>query len=501
LLVIELQFSKQRFLSTCRLWVFDHSTLVHQLNLAGGEVAVHDHKGERMDTFASFQASVAGLSVYGSCRDSGDIIQVHIGNNTSTSRISPVHIRWPSGLQTRPLSTMVLGCSRDRSLLIATSAARDSEFFTHLFHVSPTGEATLVAGDPEPQEHAEEEDEDSDSYEWVDISEGMTGARPLVHLERWKVEASGHLIGFTRDSHVVRLQLSMPVPPALLQADTNNAEGISFTSCEAAQLRQDLGGLLASGEGADVQLKCAEGRVLRAHSHLLLARWEYYRVLQRNLQAGMTGGGSTGEVDVSEHSAATMQLVLQHLYTGRVQLPAPAAAAQEAPTRAGSAGGGSKQKGGTGSRASRKRDAQGDAKPGTQAGSSSSSSQADNTNQALPGGVSELMALRCAADALLLPELRDACLTAIQQQLRPDNALPLLLAAHQANLESLEAAVMAYAVQHIRGMWVALVSSPSGMVQQPYVLNQSSHKPCADESRCKAKILHLACATFLNGSY
>jgi hypothetical protein len=59
-----------------------------------------------------------------------------------------------------------------------------------------------------------------------------------------------------------------------------------------------------------------------------------------------------------------------------------------------------------------------------------------------------------AADALLLPDLRDACLQVTQQQLSPDNALSLLLAAHQANLEALEAAVMEYAVQHIRGMWL-----------------------------------------------
>jgi hypothetical protein len=202
-----------------------------------------------------------------------------------------------------------------------------------------------------------------------------------------------------------------------------------------------------------VQLRCAEGVVLKAHSAVLLARWEYYRVLQRNLQAGMTGNGSAGEVDVSEHSAATMQLVLQHLYTGRVQL-APAAAAEGPPSSAaaGAADGGSKKKGGTGSRGSRKRDAQGDAKPAAQAGSGSQADSISSEAEMPPRGVPELVVLVRAADALLLPDLRDACLTAIQQQLAPHNALPLLLAAHQANLESLEQAIMGYTVQHIRGM-------------------------------------------------
>jgi hypothetical protein len=301
----------------------------------------------------------------------------------------------------------------------------------------------------------------------------MPGTKPKVHLVYWQLDASGHLIGFTADGHVVRLELSMPVPPALLQADTSSSEGISFTSCEMTEFRQDWANLLTSGEGADVQLRCAEGAVVRAHSAVLLARWEYYRVLQRNLQAGMTGGGAAGEVDVSEHSAATMQLVLQHLYTGKVQLEAPPPGDRSNSIAGGPNREGQEQEGAAagGSKASRKRDAQGELKapapgeptPGTtdslSQGATSSSSAAAAPAGAAAGAAPEpldsapfvLVPLMRAADALLLPDLHDACLEVAQQQLAPDNALPLLLAAHQAQLELLEKEVMAYVVKNIRG--------------------------------------------------
>jgi hypothetical protein len=220
-------------------------------------------------------------------------------------------------------------------------------------------------------------------------------------------------------------------------------------------LTGDWGALLASGEGADVQLRCAEGAVLKAHSAVLLARWEYYRVLQRNIAAGMTGGVVAGEVDVGEHTSATIQLVLQYLYTDRVQLPelstsqAPDAGAPRA-EQAGGSGAATATAGHTPvRRSSRKRDAQGVIR---QAGDASEG--AAGTAHADPAGqeVAQLILVMRAADALLLPDLCQVCLRLMQQQqLEPDNTLPLLLAAHQAQVEVLERAVMGYVVRNIRG--------------------------------------------------
>jgi hypothetical protein len=197
--------------------------------------------------------------------------------------------------------------------------------------------------------------------------------------------------------------------------------------------------------------------VVSAHSQVLLARWEYYRLLQRNISAGMTGGGSAGEVDVSEHSADSMQLVLQHLYTGRVQLSLQKVAGNRAKAGEASAGGSGnpepKQTAAAGgSTASRKRDAQGETKNRT--GEASESLCAHSAAAAAASSVadsSQLLAVLRAADALLLPDLRDECLRHTQRQLSPENALPLLLAAHEAQLELLQKVVMAYVVKDIRG--------------------------------------------------
>jgi hypothetical protein len=148
-----------------------------------------------------------------------------------------------------------------------------------------------------------------------------------------------------------------------------------------------------------------------------------------------------------------MQLVLQHLYTGRVQLPvvSECTTSNAVVSEQGVQGAVSEDHNqGLGGRASRKRDADGAVKATTHAtegGSSSMSSAAP----LLGGHLSQLVPLIRAADALLLPDLRDSCLKAAHQQMAPDNALPLLLAAHQARVGPLEEAAMAYAVQHARG--------------------------------------------------
>jgi hypothetical protein len=177
------------------------------------------------------------------------------------------------------------------------------------------------------------------------------------------------------------------------------------------------------------------------------------------MQARMTWSASAGQVDVKQHTATTMQLLLQHLYTGRVQLEAPSAAAQGPPSSTtAQASGGRKVQNGSASVGSRKRDAQGDAKPAGQAGSSGLGINTMQGADNLPKASSELLQLMSAADGYLLQDLCSACQTVLLQQLSTDSALPLLLAAHQAHLQPLKQALMEFVMQHIQGMMSDLKS-------------------------------------------
>jgi hypothetical protein len=358
---------------------------------------------------------------------------------------------------------VVLACSKEGALLLATVDGEDMDaeepaFLYRIFHVALDGTASVVVGGGVREGEEDDDDEGgADLWEGMSFPEGEEWTLTHHKLTWPAVDANGRIIGFSTSGHVVRVELSTPVLPGHLQPVQTDKDssltGISFASCEPAQLRQDWGALLASGEGADVELRCAEGAVVKAHSAVLLARWEYYRLLQRNVAAGMSG--SAGEVDVSEHSAATMQLVLQHLYTGRVHL-APAAAADSPVTSpaavAGSSNGTRGKRGAAGSKGSRKRDAHGATKAA--AAGEADISQGDAVQQAPQSAgapLVQLVPVMRAADALLLPDLRDACLKVAQQQLAPDNALPLLLAAHEAHIAALEAAAMEFTLKHIKG--------------------------------------------------
>jgi hypothetical protein len=91
-----------------------------------------------------------------------------------------------------------------------------------------------------------------------------------------------------------------------------------------------------------------------------------------------------------------------------------------------------------------------------------------------------------AADALLLPDLLDACLKVAQQQLSPGNALQILVAAHQAGIEPLKAAAHAYVVQHYKGMatnqqhpdaLTKLMVSPTSTLHAFWQLSSASYCP------------------------
>jgi hypothetical protein len=265
------------------------------------------------------------------------------------------------------------------------------------------------------------------------------------------------------------------------------------------RLGMDLINLLASGEGADVELKCSDGAVLKAHSAVLLARWEYYGVLQRNIAAGMAGGVVTGVVDVSEHSAATMNIILHYLYGARLPCEmlfgdsdADAGVPGTQPTSTtdvASNAGVSTNPSGTSSSQGHKRDAEGNIKlppvsstGNNQGGQAAADSCPDGSKAApdcnstgittaelescgdcnaidktaceredLEGFWTQLMRLMHAGDVLLLPHLLKDCAHVVKTQLYPHVALSVLLKAHQNKVKPMGEAALSYAADHFHG--------------------------------------------------
>jgi hypothetical protein len=397
---------------------------------------------------------------------------IRVQADGTSSSCTPVSITWPDGLDASSKPKQIMGCSKEGALLIAAAVnarRQDNQRpswipdLTAIFHVSPTGQATLVADVGNRSRQGQDEGLCADM--WDGFAALNDSNLPPDKLSCCTLDARGHIVGFTTGGLVIRVELSTSVLPAHLQPEPeikakDGTADISFASCELQQIAQDWGALLASGQGADVQLRCAEGEVVSAHSAVLLARCEYYRALHRTIEAGMTGS-VVGEIDVSDHSSSTIRLVLQHLYTGRVELAAAAAAAAE-PSSAHQAhqAGCSDVGGPPASRASSlsralhmKLDVRGSPTKAGEGGSSSSSSFSPRRTRApLSDQLAALLQLMRAADALLLPDLHQACLHLVQQQqLSPDNALPLLLAAHEAQLGTLEDAVLDYTVKHVTG--------------------------------------------------
>jgi hypothetical protein len=210
-----------------------------------------------------------------------------------------------------------------------------------------------------------------------------------------------------------------------------------------------------------VELRCAGGAVLRAHSQVLLARCKFFRSKQSS------GLGHEEEVDLPGHTAATMACVLQFLYTGRASLQqgkgdaAAQRSVQAAPPASNASGG-----------------AEG------QAHTTGPSTPADLlvTGQHLRTvpyfqGLSEhdpvllVPLLMVAADQLQLPDLHEACLQLAQRQLSPRTALPWLLAAHMGKLEALQKAAFEYVAANYAGKGEGEAGSNHGRpCRQPIML-------------------------------
>jgi hypothetical protein len=549
---------------TCRLWLHTDDDGMWELCLKTSKVQRVMTEGvSSLVMGPNLGGQLCGYGILGD-----DIVCAQMGPDGSIASCTPLVIKWPEGFGDGRWSTQILGCSMDGSLLIAAGIGdsddesdedeneeeeeeEDSEdgdpvTLSVIFHVTAAGKATVVVGsaegvgddsDNDSNSHQENRDQgsehsssDSDgSEEPVDVWEGMTIAEGVTCVPEnfydWTLDASGAIIGFTCTGHVIRVELAQPLIPAHLQAESaanrDKKPGINFESCRAAQLRADWGDLLASGEGADVQLRCAEGAVVKAHALVLLARWEYYRVLQRSIAAGMTGGRAPGEVDVSEHSAATVQLILQHLYTGRVQLLGAHSTHHTLGNGNNSSSSSSTRSDGPAGAGGRGNQEVESAAAANSSGASSQESEA--TTEAVPGGacstggllemqqcgasgppskhlqcdcgsqsgpseqqslllgqhLAQLVPLARAADALLLPDLRDACLKVAQQELAPGNALPLLLAAHEAQVSPLQTAALEYTLNHIKGgstLPVPVCLSPAEVYQ--------SKNPASLEGHC-----------------
>jgi hypothetical protein len=176
----------------------------------------------------------------------------------------------------------------------------------------------------------------------------------------------------------------------------------------------DMGALLQSGEWRDVDVRCTGSQVIWAHHLVLSARWQWFRSKHGfSISAAGEAGAATADsdtglageqhqrvvatVDASEHSAATMRLVLQHLYTGRVSL----------------------------------------------------------LQHGTDDPISQLPLLLVAASYFQLPDLHTACLQLAEQHLSPASALQWLVAAHQSGQQELEQAAMAYTVANIQGVLLA----------------------------------------------
>jgi hypothetical protein len=238
-------------------------------------------------------------------------------------------------------------------------------------------------------------------------------------------------------SNLIHIKTGLKPPAHLRQLPGSCRVPVNITpdhtiTCDPAQLSSDLGSLLKSGEGADVELRCSAGEVLRAHLSILSACWEWFRVRQAS---GLTAGipdtvsdstyGESAEsqqeavesqqeachtrvvVDTSGHSAAAMQLVLQHLYTGRLTLTVSSICAEEI----------------------------------------------DKPHLKTPY-IKQLTELLTAAAYYLLPDLHAAALALAGQLFKPLTVLRWLQAAQAAKESALEEAALEYTKAHIAGGYV-----------------------------------------------
>jgi hypothetical protein len=369
-----------------------------------------------------------------------------------------IRLSWPVGFEPpKGLSLVLRGANGDGAVLFHVRGSPQ-----RLFQVSPSdGQVQLLAGPAPGAEHAN----------WAtnrDYWQGCSlGQVRLPYLECSTLDADGNLVGFDEEAGMlIRIRLGLK-PPVHLQPPPAPPPPPPTWDIELAspgQLGSDWGALLASGEGADVELRCAGGAVHKAHSLVLSARCEWFRRRQSS------GLGNTAVVDLPEHTAATMACVLQFLYTGHVSLAPSAAPIAQDSTAAAAA-----------------------SSTGAVAAAAAAASDTSDVWQLLRSvsyfqGLSAhdpvllVPLLMVAADQLQLPDLHEACLQLAQIQLSPRTALPWLLAAHMGKLEALQKAAFEYVAANYAGKGEGEAGSNHG-------------RPCRQHGHAEGHVLLLGIAS------
>jgi hypothetical protein len=341
-----------------------------------------------------------------------------------------VHLQWPWGLQYLASNTTFIPdcCDGEGSLVFHQHDSRTQRFF----RVSPAdGRVQLLAG---PAPGVDDKQWDSHRDHWHGCSRGPV---KLPDLSRLVMDSNGHLVGFDKKTGaLVRICLGLK-PPVHLQpppAPPPPPPAWEVGTPIDSQLNRDWGVLLASGEGADVELRCAGGRVLKAHSQVLLARCEWFR---RRHSSGLHQGAAA---ELPEHTGATMACVLQYLYTGHACMStksneaASEGAAASTPSPTAPADDGAAGKPTTGLWQLLR-----------------SVPYFQGLSDHDPVALVPLVVV--AADQLQLPDLHEACLQLAQRQLSPKTALPWLLAAHMGRQEALEKSALQYVIDNMAGAW------------------------------------------------
>jgi hypothetical protein len=334
----------------------------------------------------------------------------------------------------------------------------------HIFYLSPiTGRVQILAGPELTSGDGSSPDKPDDLSDWWPGS-GWS-APDLPELASTTLDSQGDFLfvedaGDSNVSTLVRIHIGLN-PPAHLQAPPPD-QGLTsghIATRDPEQLSTNFGSLLESGQGADVELMCAGEEVVRAHSTVLTAQWEWFRIRQASgmtaatsagpgtasadadrktkrarTEQGAAAGATQGEnaatepraacvakVDVRDYSAATMQLVMQHLYTGRVQL----------------------------GKFLGKSSAQGDGAQGH--GQSKGGDQHQHAMQHDADHMSEVISVLSAASYFLLPDLHTAVVAVAQKLFSPRTALTWLKAAIDAGDAELQQVAYDFTKSNIAG--------------------------------------------------
>jgi hypothetical protein len=199
-----------------------------------------------------------------------------------------VALQWPPGFTLGTSDEVrLLGSDGDGGLII-TCGTKGAYANGRMFYVAPnTGHMQLLAGLAlGSNSDAGNNDHPLPPNVLTDWVPGCGwGVAEVPQLQAFALDVNGDILYVVFSGRdvppLVRISAGLK-PPAHLQPTPLPPGPISIPTCTPTQLSSDLGTLLQSIQGADVELRCAGEEVVRAHSAILMARWEWFRA-----QAGM----------------------------------------------------------------------------------------------------------------------------------------------------------------------------------------------------------------------